>query len=109
MNGKGKGWMGAGNLVENPRCQRLHFEVKMHQKRLGPGSARLRPDPLEEHSASPESLTAIGGHGMEHSLAGIRGRSVAWTGMEEQVKVIGEEWERRTGVRAGKCIHTHYC
>jgi len=70
MNGKGKGWMGAGNFVENPRCQRLHFEVKMHQKRLAVG---LRPDSLEVHSASLESLTAIGGHGMEHSLAGIRG------------------------------------
>ena len=33
MNGKGEGWMGAGNLVENIRCHRLHFEVKMHQKR----------------------------------------------------------------------------
>ena len=44
MNGEGQGWMVAGNLVENFRCQRLHFEVKMQQKRLAPG---LRPDPLE--------------------------------------------------------------
>ena len=50
MNGKGQGWMGAGNLVENPRCQKLHFKVKMYQKRLAAG---LRPDPLGEHSASP--------------------------------------------------------
>ena len=43
MYGKGKGWMRARNLVENPRCQRLQFEVKMHQKTLGgrapPGTA----------------------------------------------------------------------
>ena len=42
----------------------------MHQKRLAAG---LRPDPLEEHSDSPEPLTAIGGQGMEYYLAGIRG------------------------------------
>ena len=45
-----EGMDGAGNLIENPRCQRLHLEVKMHQKRLAAG---LRPEPLEEHSASP--------------------------------------------------------
>ena len=57
----------------------------------------LRPDPLEEHSASPEALTAIGGQGIEHSLAGIMGRCVAWTGREEQSRVVWEEWEGRTG------------
>ena len=57
----------------------------------------------------PNSLTAIDGHGMEHSLAGIRGRYVAGTGREEQGKVVGEEWEGRTGVRAGKCFQTHHC
>jgi hypothetical protein len=82
MNGKGKGWMGAGNLVENPRCQRPHFEVKIAPKRLAAG---LRPEPLEEHNASPESLTAIDGHGMEHSLAGIR--SAVWLGLVGQSRV----------------------
>jgi hypothetical protein len=81
MNRKEQGWMGPLNLVENHRCRRLPFHVKMHQKRLAIG---LRPDPLEEHSASPEPLCAIGGHGIEHSLAGIRGRCVAWTDREEQ-------------------------
>jgi len=76
MNGKRQGWMGAGNLVENLRCQRLHFEVKMRQKTLG---GRAPPDPLEEHSASPEPLTAIGGQGMEHSLAGVKG--AVWLGL----------------------------
>jgi hypothetical protein len=32
---EGQEWMGAGNFVDNPRCQRLHFEVKMHQKTIG--------------------------------------------------------------------------
>src|SRR5208282_4041103 len=94
MNRKEQGWMGPGNLVENPRCQRLPFHVKQHQKRLAIG---LRPDPLEVHSASPEPLTAIGGQGIEHSLAGFRGRCVAWTGTEEQSRVVWEEWEGRTG------------
>ena len=42
INGKWQRWMGAGNLVENRRCQRLHFEVKMHQKTLGD---RVLPGP----------------------------------------------------------------
>ena len=45
---------------------------------------------------------------MEHSLAEIRGRYVAGIGREEQGKVVGEEWEGRTGVRAGKCFQTHH-
>jgi len=94
MNGKGKGWMGTGNLVENPRCQRLHFEVKMHQKTLL--AAGLRPEPPEEHSASPESLTAIDCHGMEHTLAGIRG--AVWLGLIGKSSVGGwggMRWENR--------------
>ena len=67
---EGEGMDGSGKFSRKSSFQRLHFEVKIHQKLL---AAVLRPDPLEEHSASPESLTAIGGHGMEHSLAGIRG------------------------------------
>jgi len=42
MNGKRKGWMGAGHFVENPHCQRLYFEVKMHQITLG---GRASPGP----------------------------------------------------------------
>jgi len=68
--GRGKGWMEAGNVVENPRCQRLHFDMRMHQKTLG---GRVPPGTAREHNASPESLTAIDGHELEHSLAGIRG------------------------------------
>ena len=45
-------------------------------------------------------------HGMEHSLAGIRGRYVAGTGREEQGKVVGEEWKGKKGVRAGKYFQT---
>ena len=60
----------SGKFSENPRCQILYFEVKMYQKRL---AAWLRPDSHEEHSASSETLTAISGQGMEHSLVGIRG------------------------------------
>ena len=89
MNGKEQGWMGSGNLVENPRCQRLYFEVKMHKKRFAAG---FRPDPLKEHSASPESLTAIGDHGMEHTLAGIRGPM--WLGLVGKSRV---RWLGRNG------------
>ena len=32
---------------------------------------------------------------------------MAGTGREEQGKVVGEEWEGRTGVRSGKCFQTH--
>jgi len=89
MNGKGWGWMEAGNLVQNSRCQRLHFEVKMHQKSL---AAELRTDPLEEHSASPELLTAIGVQRMEHSLAEIR--CAVWLGLVGKSRV---RWLGRNG------------
>ena len=39
---EGEGMDGSGNFVENPRCQSLQFEVKMHQKTLG-GRAPLGP------------------------------------------------------------------
>ena len=102
---EGAGMDGRGTLVENSRCKRLPFEVKMHQKTFGAYS-------LEEHSASAVPLTAIGGQGMEHSLSGIRGRCVARTGREEQSKVVGvlgRNGEGEQGERTGKCIQTHYC
>ena len=83
-----QGWMGAGNLVENPCCQILHFDVKRHKKRLASG---LHLHPLEEH-ASPEPLTAIGGQGMEHSLAGIKG--AVWLGLVGKSKI---RWLGRNG------------
>ena len=47
MNGKGQGWMGAGNLAKIlVAMQILYFEVKMYQKRLAAGFC---PDPLDEH------------------------------------------------------------
>ena len=52
----------------------------------------LRPDPLEEHSASPETLTAIGGQGIEHALAGIRG--AVWLGLVRKSRV---GWFGRNG------------
>jgi len=64
----------------------------MHKKCLASG---VRPDPLEKHSTSPESLTAVVGQGMEHSPSWNYGRCVAGTdaGREEQIMVVGEEWE----------------
>ena len=93
---------GTGKFSRKSSLPETSFEVKMHQKWLAIG---LRPDPLEEHSASPEPLTAIGGQGIEHSLAGIRGRCVDWTGREEQSRVVWEEWGGRIG-RADVIIYS---
>ena len=73
---EGTGVDGSGKCSENTRCQILYLEVKMYPYHLAAG---VRPDPLEEHSASSEPLTAISGQGMEHSLAGIRG--ALWLGL----------------------------
>ena len=54
----------------------------MYQQYLAAG---LRPEPQEEHSAFPESLTAIDGHGMENFLAGIR--SALWLGLVKKSRV----------------------
>ena len=74
-----------------------------------PDTSGLRLHPLDEYSASPEPLTAIGGQGMEHSLAGIKGTLWLGLGGKEQSKVVGDEWKRGWGERAGKCIQTDHC
>jgi hypothetical protein len=47
MNGNGQGWMEAGNLVENPHCQKLHYEMemKMHQKTRNARRPGFSPGP----------------------------------------------------------------
>ena len=62
------------------------------KKRLAIG---LRPNPLEEHSASPEPLAAIGGQGIEHSQAGIPELGGAvWLGLVGKSRV---GWFGRNG------------
>ena len=63
MNGKGQGWIAAGNLVKNLRYQRLHFEVKCSKKTLA-GRARW-----VSLSVPPETPSRSGCHGMVHSLS----------------------------------------
>ena len=62
--------MGAGNVVKTLIAKDVILRLKCTRKRL---VARLRLDPLGSMGASSESLTAIGGQGMEHSLAAVRG------------------------------------
>jgi len=60
-----------------------YFEVKMYQKRLAAGLARIRWRSID--SASSEPLTAISGQGMEQSLAEIRGD--VWLGLVGKCRV----------------------
>ena len=62
--------MGAENVVTTFIVKDFILRLKCTRKRL---VARLRLDPLGSMGASSESLTAIGGHGMKHSLAAVRG------------------------------------
>ena len=82
------------------------FRSIMHQKRLVVG---LRPVPLEKHSASSETLTAISSQGFEHSLAGIRG--AVWLRLvgKDRVRSLGRNGKGEQGERVGKRIQTHHC
>ena len=96
----------SGKFSENPRCQILYFEVKMYPKHLAAG---LRPDPLDEQSASSKPLTAISGQGIEHSLAEIRG--AVWLGLvgKGRLRSLGRYGKGEQGERVGKCIQTQHC
>ena len=88
----------SGKFSRKSSLPETSFSCENAPKTLG---GRAQPEPAGgTKSASPESLTAIGGDGMEHSLVGIRGRCVVWTGREEQSRVVWEEWEGNT-VRDG--------
>ena len=96
MNGKG----GDGDLIKTFIARDFILRLKCSRKHLAAG---IRPDSLGEHRRFSRTHTVNVGQGMDHSLATVRGHCVVW--WEEQSKVVGEDWEVRTGrERTGKVI-----